>query len=125
MVICEPQWKPSIETQAISRVYRMGQARSVEVFRLLAEKTVDEHVLELLKGKSEIFSGFADESSVGDASMELLAKEEKNVMARILEEERKRYGLEAASEEAEAEAAEADATEAEEPDAEAENPEEK
>ena len=136
VVICEPQWKPSIETQAISRVYRMGQARSVEVFRLLAEKTVDEHVLEILKGKSEIFSGFADESSMGDASMELLAKEEKNAMARILEEERKRYGLESASEEAEAgaaetgaEDAEADATEAEEPeltgDAEAENPEEK
>ena len=94
VVICEPQWKPSIETQAISRVYRMGQARSVEVFRLLAEK-----------------------SSVGDASMELLAKEEKNAMARILEEERKRYGLET------------ETTEAEEPeltgDAEAENPEEK
>ena len=144
VVICEPQWKPSIETQAISRVYRMGQARSVEVFRLLAEKTVDEHVLEILKGKSEIFSGFADESSVGDASMELLAKEEKNAMARILEEERKRYGLETetaeaedaetgaeetGAEDAEAGAAETDATEAEEPeltgDAEAENPEEK
>ena len=49
--------------------------------------------------------------------MELLAKEEKNAMARILEEERKRYGLET------------ETTEAEEPeltgDAEAENPEEK
>ena len=117
VVICEPQWKPSIETQAISRVYRMGQARSVEVFRLLAENTVDEHVLQILKGKSEIFEGFADESSVGDASMDLLQEEEKkaeqaaeggtgegaptdeektgkNIMAKILEAERKRYGLE-------------------------------
>ena len=97
VVICEPQWKPSIETQAISRVYRMGQARSVEVFRLLAENTVDEHVLQILKGKSEIFDGFADESSVGDASMDLLEEEEKkteqNLMAKILEEERRKYGI--------------------------------
>ena len=93
VVICEPQWKPSIETQAISRVYRMGQARSVEVFRLLAENTVDEHVLQILKGKSEIFDGFADVSSVGDASMDMLEKEEKNLMAKILEAERKKYGI--------------------------------
>ena len=93
VVICEPQWKPSIETQAISRVYRMGQARSVEVFRLLAENTVDEHVLSILKGKSEIFAGFADESSAGEASMDLMEAQEKNVMAKILEEERKRHGI--------------------------------
>ena len=93
VVICEPQWKPSIETQAVSRVYRMGQARSVEVFRLLAENTVDEHVLSILKGKSEIFAGFADESSAGEASMDLMEAQEKNVMAKILEEERKRHGI--------------------------------
>ena len=93
VVLCEPQWKPSIETQAISRVYRMGQARSVEVFRLLAEDTVDEHVLRILKGKSELFEGFADESSVGDASMELMESQMEKAMSRILEEERKKYGI--------------------------------
>ena len=93
VVLCEPQWKPSIETQAISRVYRMGQARSVEVFRLLAEDTVDEHVLRILKGKSELFEGFADESSVGDASMELMESQMEKAMSRILEEERKKYGV--------------------------------
>lgn len=33
VVICEPQFKPSIENQAISRAYRMGQTRNVLVFR--------------------------------------------------------------------------------------------
>ena len=93
VVICEPQWKPSTETQAISRVYRMGQARSVEVFRLLAEDTVDEYVLQILKGKSEIFAGFADESSAGDASMDMLEKQMSHAMAKILEEERKKHGV--------------------------------
>ena len=31
VIICEPQLKPSIESQAISRAYRMGQARNVLV----------------------------------------------------------------------------------------------
>jgi len=31
VILCEPQWKPSTEQQAISRVYRMGQTRDVLV----------------------------------------------------------------------------------------------
>lgn len=31
VIICEPQLKPSIENQAISRAYRMGQSRDVFV----------------------------------------------------------------------------------------------
>lgn len=42
VVLCEPQFKPSIENQAISRAYRMGQTRNVLVYRLLCEDTVDE-----------------------------------------------------------------------------------
>ena len=42
VVICEPQLKPSIENQAISRAYRMGQLRSVLVYRLLCENSIDE-----------------------------------------------------------------------------------
>jgi SNF2 family DNA or RNA helicase len=42
VVFCEPQFKPSIENQAISRSYRMGQTRNVLVYRLLCEDTVDE-----------------------------------------------------------------------------------
>ena len=44
VIICEPQLKPSIENQAISRAYRMGQARNVLVFRLLCQNTIDESV---------------------------------------------------------------------------------
>ena len=35
VILCEPQFKPSIENQAISRAYRLGQARNVLVYRLL------------------------------------------------------------------------------------------
>lgn len=62
VVLCEPQLKPSIERQAISRAYRMGQARNVLVYRLLAAGTVDEKVMDLLTEKQAIFDAFADKS---------------------------------------------------------------
>ena len=34
VVLCELQWKPSTEEQAISRAYRMGQSRNVMVYRV-------------------------------------------------------------------------------------------
>ena len=71
VIICEPQFKPSIENQAISRAYRMGQARSVLVYRLLGDETVDERVTELLEKKQAIFNAFADKSVVGEQSLEL------------------------------------------------------
>jgi hypothetical protein len=71
VIICEPQFKPSIESQAISRAYRMGQARNVLVYRLLCEETVDERITELLEQKQEIFDAFADESVAGKESLGL------------------------------------------------------
>ena len=60
VIICE--LKPSIESQAISRAYRMGQARNVLVYRLLASNTVDERVTDLLEEKQTVFDAFADKS---------------------------------------------------------------
>ena len=55
VVICEPQFKPSVENQAISRAYRMGQTRNVIVYRLLCDNSVDEHIVDILENKQNIF----------------------------------------------------------------------
>ena len=68
VVICEPQFKPSIENQAISRAYRMGQSRNVLVFRLLCVDTIDEKITELLESKQDIFDAFADTSVIAEES---------------------------------------------------------
>ena len=86
VVLCEPQFKPSIENQAISRAYRMGQTRNVLVHRLLCDETVDERISELLKNKQEIFDAFADESAVGTESLEI----DEETFGNIMEEEKKR-----------------------------------
>ena len=71
VVLCEPQFKPSIENQAISRAYRMGQARNVLVFRLLCEDTADEKIMKLLEQKQAVFDAFADDSAVAEETFEL------------------------------------------------------
>lgn len=71
VIICEPQFKPSIENQAISRAYRMGQTRNVLVYRLLCEGTVDEKITSLLESKQAIFDAFADKSVAASEGKEL------------------------------------------------------
>ena len=74
VILCEPQLKPSTENQAISRAYRMGQVRNVEVFKLLCESSVDEKIVEILKEKDTIFEHFADKSLAGEKGIEITKK---------------------------------------------------
>lgn len=78
VVICEPQFKPSTEDQAISRAYRMGQARKVLVYRLLCQDTLDEKFVERLKEKRKIFGEYADKSSAGQLSLLDIKSEDMN-----------------------------------------------
>lgn len=71
VILCEPQLKPSIENQAISRAYRMGQARSVLVYRLLCDDTVDERIIDLLAEKQGEFDAFADDSVAAEDTLGL------------------------------------------------------
>ncbi len=77
VIFCEPQIKPSMETQAIARAYRMGQMESVIVHRLLMQDTIDERVMDILKNKTELFDNFADESVIGDAAIKQMMAEER------------------------------------------------
>ena len=86
VILCEPQFKPSIENQAISRAYRMGQTRNVLVYRLLCENTVDERIRDLLAQKQAAFDAFADES---EAAKESLALDEKT-FGNMMQEEARR-----------------------------------
>ncbi|WP_228708103.1 DEAD/DEAH box helicase [Amycolatopsis keratiniphila] len=67
VIIAEPQWKPSIEEQAIARAYRMGQIRKVQVHRLLAKGSVDERMREIQERKRLLFAEFARKSDAKEA----------------------------------------------------------
>lgn len=93
VVICEPQLKPSIENQAISRAYRMGQSRSVLVYRLLCENSIDEKITDLLEQKQKIFDAFADESVSAKKSMEIDEKLLGDIISEEIERISQKRGL--------------------------------
>jgi len=90
VIIAEPQVKPSIEVQAISRSYRMGQVNDVMVYRLLTEKSIDESLVELLNHKQAIFDAYAKESHLADNSKEAKDVSEIGISKVILAKERAR-----------------------------------
>jgi SNF2 family DNA or RNA helicase len=88
VVFCEPQLTPAIENQAVARAYRMGQTRDVLVYRLLADETIDERMLEILSGKQKEFDAFADDSVIGDIQMQ--AESNNAWITKMVEDEQKR-----------------------------------
>ncbi|MET3558353.1 SNF2 family DNA or RNA helicase [Streptococcus rupicaprae] len=95
VILCEPQWKPSTEQQAISRVYRMGQLRDVVVYRLLTEDSIDESMMALLDEKTALFNDFANDSSIAEAfeqreNFERDMSNESRLRQKVFEMEKKR-----------------------------------
>jgi len=50
----DPWWNPAVEDQATDRAHRIGQQRPVTVYRLVAEKTVEEKILKLHEHKRDL-----------------------------------------------------------------------
>lgn len=53
-------WNPAILEQRIGRVHRLGQKQTVRVINFVAEKTIEEGMLNVLKFKKGLFSGVLD-----------------------------------------------------------------
>ncbi len=103
VILTEPQWKPSVEEQAIARCHRMGQVRPVQVHRLLTENSVDEHMREILSRKSVLFAEYARKSAMKEATPQAVdttdgdnirtAGTQAEQERRIIEFERRRLGV--------------------------------
>ncbi len=88
VIFCEPQIKPSLTRQALSRVYRMGQVRNVLVYHLLCENTVDEAMKRLNDEKQAEFDMFAEESALAEAAD---AMPDRAWIQSVIEQERQKY----------------------------------
>lgn len=92
VIMCEPQLKPSTEAQAIARVHRMGQVSTVDVHRLCAENTIDEHLVEILADKQQTFDDFVARSTLAEASEAASDPSHQQLASRLIEVERARLG---------------------------------
>ena len=99
VIICEPQIKPSLEVQAIARAHRMGQVRKVQVHRLILPESVDEKMIALLAYKQNQFDAYAKESDLADQASGAKDATEESIAKVIVMEERRRLGIEGASQE--------------------------
>ncbi len=52
--LLDPWWNPAVEEQAADRAHRIGQDRPVFVYRMVAEKTVEERILALQADKRQL-----------------------------------------------------------------------
>jgi SNF2 family DNA or RNA helicase len=55
-------WNPQIDLQAQARAHRIGQKQKVLVVRLLAQGSIEEHILQVAEQKRK----FADSSITGE-----------------------------------------------------------
>jgi superfamily II DNA or RNA helicase len=104
VVICEPQLKPTSESQAIARAHRMGQLESVQVHRLLSEDGVDQRITEILARKRAIFDDFARVSATADSAPEAFDVSEAELTREVIAAERQRLFGQPAAEPSGAEA---------------------
>jgi SNF2 family DNA or RNA helicase len=68
-ILLDPWWNPATEAQAVDRVHRIGQARNVMVYRLLAKDTIEEKVVALKERKAELFHGVVDDGEFADVRL--------------------------------------------------------
>ncbi len=54
--VLDPWWNPAVETQAIDRTHRIGQHKSVMVYRYVSAGTIEEKVMELKARKAKLFA---------------------------------------------------------------------
>ncbi len=64
--LLDPWWNPATEAQAIDRAHRIGQTKTVLVYRLVARETIEEKVMELKARKEQLFAAmFGDDALAG------------------------------------------------------------
>ncbi len=59
----DPWWNPAVEAQATDRAHRLGQAKPVTVYKLVAEGTVEEKILALQAKKRGVMEAALDDSA--------------------------------------------------------------
>lgn len=53
--LLDPWWNPAVEAQAVDRVHRIGQTKTVFVYRMVTAGTIEERIQELKESKRELF----------------------------------------------------------------------
>ena len=78
--VLDPWWNPAVEAQAVDRAHRIGQDKSVMVYRLVAADTIEEKVVALQARKRDLFARVLDDEA-GALSGQLTAEDIRGLFA--------------------------------------------
>ena len=53
-------WNPAVENQATDRVYRIGQTKDVNIYKLVCSNTIEERISSILNQKTRLFNSIVD-----------------------------------------------------------------
>ena len=77
--VLDPWWNPATEAQAVDRTHRIGQTKTVMVYRLVAKDTIEQKVMDLKARKEELFASVVGSEAL--ASTALTAEEIRRLLA--------------------------------------------
>ncbi|WP_262314594.1 DEAD/DEAH box helicase [Lacticaseibacillus parakribbianus] len=76
VILVDLWWNPAVEDQAIARAHRIGQTRSVDVYRLITKGTIEEQIVKLQAKKrdlvDQILSGTENKASLTPEEIRLI-----------------------------------------------------
>jgi superfamily II DNA or RNA helicase len=68
VVLFEPWWNPAVEKQATDRAHRIGQTKSVNVYRLLTRGSMEERVKRFQESKNQLMAAVMDDPALFGSS---------------------------------------------------------
>ncbi|MCM8709461.1 DEAD/DEAH box helicase [Clostridium sp. SYSU_GA19001] len=72
----DPWWNPAVEDQATDRAHRIGQEKTVEVIKLIAQGTIEEKIYNLQEKKKDIINSVMSEESGEESLISQMSQEE-------------------------------------------------
>ncbi|OAG31636.1 TATA-binding protein-associated factor [Nematocida displodere] len=78
VIFFEHDWNPMMDLQAMDRAHRLGQKKSVSVFRLITKGTIEESIMTL-----QMFKKYISKSVVNQQNVEIESMDTANVLERF------------------------------------------
>ncbi|XP_077035531.1 SWI/SNF-related matrix-associated actin-dependent regulator of chromatin subfamily A member 5-like [Agelaius phoeniceus] len=82
VILFDSDWNPQVDLQAMDRAHRIGQTKTVRVFRFITDNTVEERIVERAEMKLRLDSIVIQQGKLVDQNLNKLGKDEMLQMIR-------------------------------------------
>ena len=69
VIIYDPWWNPAVENQAVDRAHRIGQTKTVSVYRLVTEDSIEQKIMDLKSRKAKLVDALINENGLSTLSL--------------------------------------------------------